>query len=71
MTMGIHKDNLFVKQTQTTLRKRADTNHEGPLWTGRLVPSLAMMASEGAMTFQKVKTAEWSEDILIIQATDC
>lgn len=51
MTMGIHKDNLFVKQTQTTLRKRADTNHEGPLWTGRLVPSLAMMASEGAMTF--------------------
>ena len=51
MTMGIHKDDLLVKQTQTTLRKRAETKREGPLWIGRLVPSLAMVASEGAKTF--------------------
>lgn len=50
-TMGILKDDLFVKPTQSTLRKRAETNREGPLWIGRLVPSLAMVASEGVMTF--------------------
>lgn len=53
MTVGIHKADLFVKQTQSTLRKRAEIVCEGPLWIGRLVPSLAIVALEGATSFGK------------------
>lgn len=51
MPISIHKNDLFGKPTQSTLRKRAETKREGPLWIGRLVPSLVTVASEGAMTF--------------------
>jgi len=37
--VGIHKDDLFVKPTQSMLRKAAETKREGPLWVGRLFPS--------------------------------
>lgn len=60
MTVGIHKDDLFVKQTQSTLRKKAEIKCEGPLWAGRLVLSLAMVALEGAMSFWEVKPRKWT-----------
>lgn len=46
MTMGVHKDDLFAKQTRSAPRSKAETKLEHPLRTGRLVSSPARVASE-------------------------